>query len=137
MADLLPFDVQSSSAGLVSAGLLVWVAAVYLVMAFGVRSGDLVWSGRHIGRLPAEQRLWSFVYAFALVGSAVVILEITGAVDLTWVPSEWLAPAGFVVTCLLGIAALLCVIRGSRWERMFFFPITLLGAGLAAYLTFA
>lgn len=43
---------------------------------------------------------------------------------------------GFAVTCLLGIATVLGLSRESRWERTPLVPITLFGAGLAAWLTF-
>ncbi len=134
--DRLTAGVDPSLAAIVSALLLAWVALVYLVMAFGVRSGDLVWSGRHPGRLPAEHRWWSLFYGMALLGSGFILLELTDVIDTGLLGSRWLGSAGFAVVSVLGVATILALARGSTWERVFFVPITLLGAGLAAWLAF-
>jgi hypothetical protein len=136
IADQLPFDLSATSAAIIGAMLLGWVALVYLVMAFGVRNGELVWSGRHIGRLPAEQRWWSLFYGLGLIASGYVLLESTGAIDVALIPDRWLGSADFAVMCFLGFATLFGLLGGSTWERMLFVPITLLGAGMAAWLTF-
>lgn len=136
IADQLPFDIDPSSAAILSASLLAWVALVYLVMAFGVRSGDLVWSGRHPGRLPAEHRWWSLFYGMGLLGSGFILLELTDMIDTGLLGRRWLGSAGFAVVSVLGVATLLALARGSTWERVLFVPITLLGAGLAAWLAF-
>jgi hypothetical protein len=135
IADRLPFDIDPPSAAILSASLLAWVALVYLVMAFGVRSGDLVWSGRHPGRLPAEHRWWSLLYGIGLLGAGSILLEMTGVIDTGLLGSRWLDSAGFAVVSVLGVATLLALARGSTWERVLFVPITFLGAGLAAWLT--
>ncbi len=124
-------------ATITGASLLGWVAIVYLIMGFGVRSGELVWSGRYIGRLPAEQRGWSFLYGGVLTGSGLVLLEIGDVIDTGLLPGRWLLSAGFTVVALLTVATVFKLVRGSTWERMLFAPITLLGAGLASWLTFA
>lgn len=136
IASLIPLNPTAQSAAIVGALLLAWVAAVYLVMAGGVRSGELVWSGRHISRLPAEQRWWSLIYALALIGSGLALLEITDAIGTDLIPEHWLVSAGASVACFLGVAAVLNLLRGSAWERMFFFPITLFGAWLAGWLVY-
>lgn len=122
--------------GVVAAGLLTWVAIVYFTMAFGVRSGDLVWTGYWPGRLPTNMRWRSGLYGVGLVGSGYILLNLTGVVDSDLIPGHWMTSAGFVVTAFLTVAALASLLKGSRWERMFFVPITLLGAGLAAWATF-
>jgi hypothetical protein len=134
LSDLVHID--ASTAALISASLLAWVAVVYLLTAAGVRSGELVWAGRHISRLPAEQRWWSLLYGIALLGSGLVLLQLAGAINVELIPEQWLQGAGFAVTCLLAIATVAGLVRGSTWERMLFVPATLLGAGLAAWLTF-
>ncbi len=136
ITDWLPFSIDPSGAAVVSAALLAWVALVYLTMAFGVRSGDLVWSGRHPGRLPPEQRWWSIVYGMLLVGSGLVLLELTDVIDTGLLDSRWLDSAGFAVVAVLGVATLLALAKGSTWERLLFVPITLLGAGVAAWIAF-
>lgn len=130
-------NIDVPSAATVSALLLGWVAVVHLVMAFGVRSGDLVWSGRRIGRLPAEQRWWSFFYGVGLIGSGLVLLELAEAIPSRLISGHWRQSAGFVVAALLGVATLSGLLKGSTWERMLFVPITLLGSGLAAWLAFS
>lgn len=125
-----------SIAGILVAVCLILVAAIYLAMAFGVRSGELIWGGRHVGRLPGEQRVWSFLYGLSLLASALVILELSDAMTTGLVPSETLMSAGFAVTSLLGLATVTALARGSRWERWAFAPVTLVGAGLAGWLIF-
>lgn len=136
LTDQIPIHIDGSSAAMISAALLAWVALVYLTMAAGVRSGELVWSGRHISRLPAEQRWWSLFYGLSLVVSGVVLLQLAGTIDMAVIPERWLEPAGFAVTCVLGIATLVGLFKGSTWERLLFVPMTLLGCGVAAWLTF-
>jgi hypothetical protein len=130
-------NISITSSVTISATLLGLVAIVYLLMAVGVRHGELVWAGTHVGRLPAEQRWWSLVYGVGLMLSGFVLLDMADSVGYELVPGDWLVAAGFVVVCLLGVATLVALLKGSRWERMFFAPITFLGAGLAYWLTFA
>lgn len=132
----IPIRLDLSAAGVIGAALLAWVALVYLVMALGVRSGELVWSGRHVSRLPAEQRFWSLLYGVALIGAAFALLEMTDVIETGLIPGQWMGSVGFAVTCLLGIATLIGLFKGSTWERVLFAPITLLGAGLAGWITF-
>jgi hypothetical protein len=136
IADQFPLHIDASTAAGVSAALLAWVALVYLVMGFGVRSGDLVWSGRHPGRLPAEQRWWSLLYGVGLLLAGFVLLELAGVMGTGLLRDNWQDSAGFAVGSVLGVATVLSLARGSTWERMLFVPITLFGAGLAAWLTF-
>lgn len=137
IARQIPVGIDPPMATITSASLLGWVAIVYLVMGFGVRSGELVWSGRYVGRLPGEQRAWSLLYGTVLIGSGLVMLDIGDVLDTGLLPGRWLLSAGFSVVALLTVATLFKLVRGSTWERMLFAPITLLGAGLAAWLTFA
>lgn len=137
IARQISVEMGAPMATIMSASLLGWVAIVYLMMGFGVRSGELVWSSRYIGRLPAEQRGWSLLYGAVLVGSGLVLLEIGNVIHTGLLPDRWLLSAGFTVASLLTVATLFSLAKGSTWERMLFAPITLLGAGLAAWLTFA
>ncbi len=136
MTDWLPFSIDPTGAAVVSAALLAWVGLVYLITAFGVRSGELVWSGRHPGRLPAEQRWWGALYGAGLIGSGLVLLEMTGVFRTGLLAGRRLLPAGFAVVAVLGVATLFALVKGSTWERMLFVPITLFGAALTAWLTF-
>lgn len=129
-------QISRSDIALLSAAMLGWVAVVYLMMAFGLRSGDLVWTGYWPGRLPANMRVRSFLYGFGLLLSGWFLLEITGVIDPGIIPDRFMLSAGFVVTAFLGISGVASLVKGSRWERMFFVPITLLGAGLAGWFTF-
>jgi len=129
-------SISINDVGLVTAALLSWVAIVYFVMAFGVRSGDLVWTGYWPGRLPANLRWRSFLYGLGLVIAGYVLMVLTDVFESSIIPDRWMTSAGFVVTAFLGIAGLSSLAKGSRWERMFFMPITMLGAGLAAWATF-
>ena len=134
--DQLQFNLTIPSSVAISALLLGLVAVVYLGMAFGVRYGEHVWAGAHVGRLPAEKRWWSLFYGLGLLGSALVLLDAADVIEAGLIPAAWAMAAGFVVTCLLGLATLFALVKGSTWERMFFAPITFLGAGVAFWLTF-
>lgn len=136
LLDQLADVVENEWTALAIAILVAGVAVVYLVMGFGLRHGELIWSGRHVGRLPDEQRWWSLLHGLALLLSAGVILEISGVTDIGVIPSRWLESAGILVTAYLGITAIIGLLRGSAWERMIFTPITLLGCGLVGWLTF-
>lgn len=132
----LQISLPISASAIIAAVLLGWAALVHLGMASGIRYGELVWSGSHVGRLPTEQRWWSVFYGLGLLGSAVVLLHSAEVVEVGFIPTEWTVSAGFVATCLLGVATVVALVRGSRFERMFFAPITLLGGGLAYWLAF-
>ena len=119
------------------AGLLAAIGVVYWIVAFGARIGEIVWAGRHVGRLPGEQRVLSFLYGLGLIASSVSLLELGGVTDLGLIKVEWQESAGVLVIGFLGVTALASILAGSRWERWLFGPIALLGAGLAWWLTFA
>lgn len=125
----------AETAALVSASLLMWVALVHLVMAGGLRSGELVWSGRQPRRLDASLRLRSLVYAMLLLGSALILGTTTGLLSWRIIPGHLVRSATFSVSAVLGVATIYGLGWGSRWERMFFAPITLLGAFLAGWMT--
>lgn len=122
---------------LLAAALLVWVALVHVVVAMGVRLGELVWSGRYPRLLIPSLRWRSFIYAVLLVLSAWVVGAYGGAFARSPVPDAWMMSAGWAVMAFLSFAAIYCIARGSRWERLLFLPITLFGAALAGWLTFA
>ena len=127
-------DVEGLS--LLAATLMAWVALVHLVVAMGVRRGELVWSGRYPRLLPPSLRWRSFGYAVLLILSAWVVGAYGGALDIAPVPDAWMMSAGWGVMALLSFAAIYAIVRGSRWERVLFLPITLFGATLAGWLTF-
>lgn len=122
---------------LASAALLVWVALVHLVMAFGVRMGELVWGGRYPRLLPPQLRRRSLGYAILLLVSAWVLAALGGVVDFWPVSERWQRSVAWVVAAFLALAGIASLLRGSRWERMLFAPITLLGAALAGWFTFS
>ena len=132
----MPFDIRLEPAAMLASGTIAWVALVYFVMAFGVRRGELVWTGRHPRRLPGPLRRRSLMYGLLLLLTAVVISILAGVINTDLIPDRWTVPAGFVVTVFLGIAGLVSLARGSRWERFLFAPIILLTAALIGYLTF-
>ncbi|MCI0425397.1 MAG: hypothetical protein L0Z47_06030 [Actinobacteria bacterium] len=119
-----------------SGALLVWVATVHLVLALGVRRGELVWSGRYPRLLPRPLRWRSLGYAAALIGSAWLLAGLAGVLDTGPLADRWARSTGFVLTVFLGLAGLASLLKGSRWERLFFAPFTLFGAGLSCWLTF-
>ena len=121
---------------LIAAALLVWVAIVYTVLAFGVRRGELAWGGRYPRLLPGPHRIGSAFYALGLVVSAVILAEMAGLIDLVDLPAGVMRAAGWVVLVFLGVTALFSLFKGSRWERMLFGPIGVIGALLAGWLTF-
>lgn len=121
---------------LVAAALLVWVALVHTVLAVGVRRGELAWGGRYPRLLPAPHRIGSAFYALGLVVSAVILAETVGLVDLVDLPAGVMRAASWVVLVFLGVTALFSLFKGSRWERMLFAPIGIIGALLAGWLTF-
>lgn len=116
--------------------LLAMIGVVYWVVAFGVRIGEIVWGGRHVGRLPGEQRAWSFLYGLGMFGSSIVLLELSGATDFGLLNKGWQRSAGVVVMGFLGTAGLASILKGTRWERWLFGPIALGGTALAWWLTF-
>lgn len=121
---------------LVATGLLLWVALVYMVLAFGVRRGELAWGGRYPRLLPTPHRWGSAFYALGLVLSAAILAELAGLIDLLALPSGVMKAAGWVVMVFLAITALFSLFKGSRWERMLFGPIGVIGALLAGWYTF-
>lgn len=121
---------------LVATGLLVWVAIVHSVLAFGVRRGELAWGGRYPRLLPTPHRWGSALYALGLVLSAVMLAELAGLVDLVAVSSGVMKASGWVVTVFLGVTAMFNLFKGSRWERMLFAPIGIIGAVLVGWFTF-
>lgn len=121
---------------LVSIGLLVWVAIVYSVLAFGLRRGELAWGGRYPRLLPTAHRWGSALYAVGLVISAVVLAELAGLVDLVALSPGLMKALGWVVMVFLAITAMFSLFKGSRWERMLFAPIGIIGAVLAGWFTF-
>lgn len=137
LVDWALVNVDPAWMGFAGALLVGWVAVVYLAMGFGVRAGDLVFAGRHVGRLPREQRWWGLLYGALLLTSGFILLELAGALSTNLIPDSSVRSAGFVVAAVLGVATVFCSVNGSRWERMLFVPITLLGSALAAWLTFA
>lgn len=121
---------------LVAAALLVWVATVHGVLAMGLRRGELAWSGRYPRLLPGPHRIGSAFYALGLVVSALILAEMAGLLELVDLAPGVMRAAGWVVTVFLGVTALFNLFRGSRWERMLFGPICVIGAALAGWLTF-
>ena len=126
---------DGGSLAILAAGLLLWVATVHLVMASGVRRGELVWSGRYPRLLPTGLRWRSLFYAVALILSGWLLVTLAGPVGVASL-ERWMQSIGFVVTVFLGIAGLVSLLKGSRWERLLFAPFLLFGAGLACWLTF-
>ena len=126
---------DSQSLATMAAGLLLWVATVHLVMASGVRRGELVWSGRYPRLLPNELRWRSLIYAVILIISGWLLTVLADVAEAAFLIG-WEQSIGFVVTVFLGIAGLVSLFKGSRWERLFFAPFTLFGASLACWLTF-
>ena len=127
----------TTTAVLITALLLGWVALVHVAMASGLRLGELVWAGRQPRLLTPEWRIRSALYALGLVVSAWVLLAVTGVVSLIIIPEEYTQAATLGVTAFLGLACVASLIWGTTWERMLFAPITGLGALLAGWLTFA
>jgi hypothetical protein len=120
----------------VTSALLAWVAMVHIVVASGVRVGELVWAGRQPRLLEPALRLRSFAYALALLASSWIIAMGTGVITTTPIPDRWMQSATFCVASFLATAFLFSVFRGSRWERFLFAPIIALGCGVATWLTF-
>lgn len=114
--------------------LLGWVALVHLLMASGVRLGELVWSGQQPRLLQPALRVRSFTFGVVLAGSGIVLAFATGLLASP-IPDRWDRSATFTVSAFLGVSFLYCVFAGSRWERMLFAPILLLGSLLAGWLT--
>lgn len=128
--------INADSLALLAAGLLICVGLVYMLMALGLRRGELVWAGRYPRLLPSHLRRRSFLYSGFLVWSAWVLAAFGGWVDMFPAPEDWQKSAGWVVTGVLGVAAILSFLRGFRWERFLFGPILLFGSILAGWFTF-
>lgn len=131
----MPVDTELLS--ILAAGLLVWVAIVHLVIAFGVRHGHLVWSGQHPRLLTPPFRWRSVVYAVFLLYAAWFFADFGEVIDLSPVPEGWDRSTSWVLPGLLAIAAVYSIWRGSKWERILFGPMLAFGAVLAGWITFA
>lgn len=127
---------ELSQLALVATALMVWVAIVYSVLAFGLRRGELAWGGRYPRLLPSAHRWGSAFYALGLVLSALILAELAGLVHLIDTADGVMRAAGWVVMVFLGVTALFSLFKGSRWERMLFGPIGIIGALLAGWYTF-
>lgn len=123
------------TAALATAALLSWVALVHVLLASGVRLGELVWSGKQPRLLDPELRLRSLLFALLLLTSAWVLTMATGVLTSV-IPGRWMQSATFAVTAFLSVGLLYSLFRGSTWERMLFAPIMAMGALLAGWLTF-
>lgn len=126
---------DQDTAALAVAILLGCLALVHLALAFGVRRGELVWSGRQPRLLAPDLRVRSGLVAVLLLLSAWTLVEATGRTSGP-IPEQYVQAATFMVTAFLGIYFLYALIWGSRWERMVFAPIVLAGAVVAGWLTF-
>ena len=122
---------------IVAGALLAWVALVHVVVGSGVRVGELVWAGRQPRLLQPSLRARSLAYAALLLISAWVLAMAAGVVEVSPIPDRWMRSATFCVSAFLGTAFIFSITRGSRWERMLFAPIVLIGCLLAGWLTFA
>ena len=120
----------------VAAGLLIAVAAVHLVMAFGLRRGFLVWGGYYPGRLPPELRRRSLGFGVLLLLASWVLAELAELERLDTFPDRWDQSVGFVLAAFLGVTGLYTVARDSGWERYLFGPILVFAATLAGLLAF-
>ena len=128
-------DIEQLS--VVLSGLLILVAAVHFLLAFGVRRGELVWGGRYFhGRLPPDLRRRSLGLGILLLVSSWLLLELAGFRGLNTIPERWYRSAGLVLTVFLGMTGLYSIFRGSRWERYLFGPVLLSASVLAGLLTF-
>lgn len=125
----------AQEAALIASLLLGWVALVHLLMASGLRLGELVWSGQQPRLLEPGLRVRSLLFGLGVVASALVLLYSTGVLDSP-IPQRWDRSATFAASAFLGVGFLYCLFAGSRWERMLFAPVLLLGALLAGWLTF-
>lgn len=126
----------AQEAALSAALLLGWVALVHLLMASGLRLGELVWAGQQPRLLEPGLRVRSFLFGIGVAASGLVLLFATGVLDSP-IPPRWDRSATFAVSAFLGVGFLYCLFAGSRWERMLFAPVLLLGSLLAGWLTFA
>lgn len=138
----MPTSVYFSSmtiemAAVATAVLLCSVALVHVALAAGMRRGDLVWSGRRPRLLDPELRVRSALSGLLLLVSGAVLAEATGVIDTGLIADRYMQSATFAVMAFLGVCFVYAVFWGSRWERMLFAPITLAGALLAGWLTFA
>ena len=125
------------TAALVAAALLCSIALIHIALAAGMRRGELVWSGQRPRLLSPELRVRSAVFGFLLLMSGWVLAEAAGLTSTGLIPQRFMQSATFAVMAFLGGYFLYTVFWGSRWERMLFAPITLTGAIVAGWLTFA
>ena len=129
--------VDTELLSILAAGLLVWVAIVHLVMAFGARQGHLIWSGQYPRLLTPRFRWRSVVYAVFLLFAAWFFADLGEVIDLSPVPEGWDRSTSWALTGILGIAAVYSIWRGSKWERILFGPMLGFGAVLAGWITFS
>lgn len=129
-----PIDIEQLS--VVVAGLLILMAVVHFLLAFGLRRGDLVWAGRHSRRLPPDLRRRSLGFGVLLLVSSWLLAELAGFKGLNTIPEKWYQSVGFVITVFFAVTGLYAISRGGRWERRLFGPVLLSAAILAGLLTF-
>jgi hypothetical protein len=119
-----------------AAGLLILVAAIHLVMAFGLRAGLLVWGGYYPRRLPPELRRRSLGFGVLLLLASWLLAELAGLEGLDTVPDRWDRSVGLVLMAFLGVTGLYTVARDNGWERYLFGPILIFAASVAGLFVF-
>lgn len=124
----------AQEAALIASALLGWVALVHLLMASGLRLGELVWSGQQPRLLEPALRVRSLLFGLGVTASAIVLAFVTGVLESP-IPPRLDRSVTFTVSAFLGASFLYCIFAGSRWERMLFAPILVLGSLLAGWLT--
>lgn len=127
-------DIEQLSA--VVSGLLILMAAVHFLLAFGLRRGELVWAGRYSRRLPPELRRLSLGFGILLLVSSWLLAELAEFKGLNTIPEKWYQSVGFVITVFFVVTGLYAISRGSKWERYLFGPVLLIAGMLAGLLTF-
>ncbi len=132
----LSIDLDLETITLITAVFLLWVALIHVLVASGLRIGELVWSGQQPRLLRPALRVRSVVYAVLLILSALVLAMASGLIEWNPIPDAWMRSSTFVVTAFLGVGAIYSIFWGSTWERMLFAPILVLGAVVAGWLTF-
>ncbi len=127
---------ETEELAVLAAGLLLWVAIVHLVMAFGARQGHLVWSGQYPRLLTPPFRWRSLVYGVFLLFAAWFFAAFGELIELSPVPESWERSVAWILTATLALASLFSIFRGSKWERRLFGPILAFAATTAGILTF-
>jgi len=124
----------TAAVAILAAILIAGVAAFQTALVGGAPWGAYAWGGAHPGRLPMTHRIIGALAVPVLLFLALVLLAQGGVLGWSPLPLEWLLPATWAVTVLLGLNTVANLAAPSRIERYAFGGTTAVLVVLCAIL---